>query len=100
MRAVYDLVDLRPVIAAARQLAFADDALEGYLPAVAVDDVDYRLGRSNRLDQTVPPRALDTPAAIIARPGAIEVRGGLPAFSALDLLTESDLQKAQRLAGL
>lgn len=100
MRAVYDLVELAPVIAASRQLAFADQTLEQYLPAIAVADVDYRLGRADRVDQTVPPRALDTPAPLIARGGAVEVRGGLPAFSAMDLLTETDLIRARRLAGL
>jgi hypothetical protein len=100
MRAVYDLVDLQPVILAARQLAYQDQTLEAYLPAVEVEDIDYRLGRINRNDQTVPPRALDTPAIPIARQGLREVRGGLPAFSAIDTLTETDLFRARRLAGL
>lgn len=100
MRAVYDLVDLPPIIAASRELAFADQTLGQYLPDVAVEDVDYRLGRSDLIHQTVPARGLDTPAITIARPGAAEVRGGLPAFTPIDVMTESDLQKARRQAGL
>lgn len=100
MRAVYDLVDLPPIIAASRELAFADQTLEQYLPTDLVDDVDYRLGRTDLIHQTVPARGLDTPAITIARPGVAEVRGGLPAFTPIDVMTESDLQKARRQAGL
>lgn len=100
MRAVYDLVDLPPIIAASRDLAFADQTLGQYLPDVAVDDIDYRLGRADRVHQTVPARGLDTPAITIGRPDAAEVRGGLPAFTPIDVMTESDLQKARRMAGL
>lgn len=100
MRAVYDLVDLPPIIAASRELAFADQTLGQYLPDTLVEDVDYRLGSVNLVHQTVPARGLDTPAITIARPGVAEVRGGLPAFTPIDLMTESDLQKARRQAGL
>lgn len=100
MRAVYDIVDLRPIIAASRALAYSDQTLGQYLPDATVEDVDYRLGQAALMNQTVPARALDTPAITIARPGVAEVRGGLPAFTPIDIMTESDLQKARRLAGM
>lgn len=102
MRAVYDIVpDLRAVILAARQLPYENQTLlDDMFPTVSVDEVEYRLGRVNRNDLTVAPRALDTPAIPIARQGVREVRGGLPAFSAIDTLTETDLIRARRFAGL
>jgi len=102
MRMVYDLVpDLRPIILGARQLPYASQTLlDDYLPPTNVEEVEYRIGRVNRNDQTVPLRAFDTPAIPIARQGVREVRGGLPAMSAIDTLTETDLYRARRLAGL
>jgi hypothetical protein len=100
MRAIYDLVDLAPVNIAARQIPYADQTLENLFPSREVEQIDYRLIQEKNLEQIVPARALDTPAPLIARPGLLELRGGLPAFSAMDLLTETDLQRARRLAGI
>jgi hypothetical protein len=102
MRAIYDLVDLRAVTLAARQIPYSDDTLENIFPSVNVDsgDIEYRLLQENLLQQIVPARAFDTPAPLIDRPGALEVRGGIPAFSAADLITETDSIRARRLAGL
>lgn len=100
MRAVYDLVPLQPVILAARQIPYADQTLEDIFPTRPVEQVDYKLVQERLLKQVVPARALDTPAPLIARPGALEIRGGIPAFSAMDLLTETDLVRARRLAGI
>src|SRR5438094_338629 len=100
MRAIYDLVDLRVTTLAARQIPYSDQTLEDIFPSVNVEDVDYRLVQENLLTQTVPARGFDSPAPVIARPGFIEIRGGIPAFSAADLLTETDLIRARRLAGI
>lgn len=97
---IEDLVDLRPVILAARQVRDERNTLRDFLPAQPVEDVSYRLGRAQRLDQTVPIRAFDQPAIPIRRPGIVAVRGDLPAITPLELLTETDLNRAYRLAGL
>lgn len=98
---IRDLVpDLAPVILAAREQRDGRNTLARYLPVVQVADVSYRLGRAQRLDQTVPVRALDAPATPIRRPGVIDVRGDLPAITPIEYLTESDLTLAQRLAGV
>jgi hypothetical protein len=76
---IIDLVpDLRPTILAARQVRDARNSLARFLPVQNVNAVSYRLGRSKRLDQTVPVRANDAPATPIRRPGLVEVRGDLP----------------------
>ena len=96
-----DLVpDLTAVILAAREQRDARNTLSTYLPNTPVADIAYRLGRSQRLDQTVPIRALDAPATPIVRPGVVDVRGDLPAITPIEFLTETDLTRAQRLAGI
>ncbi|MCZ2837144.1 major capsid protein [Modestobacter sp. VKM Ac-2985] len=98
---IVDLVpDLQAVILAAREQRDARNTLARFLPNVNVQDVSYRLGRSQRLDQVVPVRALDAPATPIRRPGVIDVRGDLPAVTPIEYLTEDDLTRARRLAGV
>lgn len=98
---LYDLVpDLAPVILAAREQRDARNTLAQFLPNTNVQDVSYRLGRSQRLDQVVPVRALDAPATPIRRPGVVDVRGDLPAVTPIEYLTEDDLTRARRMAGL
>jgi len=99
-----DLVpDLRPVILAARQMRDERNTLARFLPNVAVQAITYRLGRRQRVDQTVPVRAFDAPATPIKRPGVVDVRGELPAVTPIVDLTETDLNiefiLAQQLAG-
>lgn len=102
MRNIYDLVALQPLIRAARALPYAPSAAALYaqFPDRTVFDINYRIGRANQLAQSVPVRAFDMPAPNIARPGAIDITGGLPAISAALPLTESDMFRARRLAGL
>lgn len=100
-----DLVpDLRPTILAARQVRDANNTLARFLPYREVQSVSYRLGRRQRLDQTVPVRAIDAPAVPIRRPGVLDVRGDLPAVTPIVDLTEQDLTNemviAQQLAGI
>lgn len=100
-----DLVpDLRPTILAARQVRDANNTLARFLPYREVQSVSYRLGRRQRLDQTVPVRAIDAPAVPIRRPGVLDVRGDLPAITPIVDLTEQDLTNemviAQQLAGI
>jgi len=100
-----DLVpDLAPVILAARQARDARNTLEQFLPTVNVLSVSYRLGRTQRLDQTVPVRAIDAPATPIRRPGVVDVKGDLPAITPIVNLSEQDLTNdmvlARQLAGL
>lgn len=98
---IVDLVpDLQAVILAAREQRDARNTLARFLPNVQVQDVSYRLGRSQRLDQVVPVRAIDAPATPIRRPGVIDVRGDLPAVTPIEYLTEDDLTRARRLAGV
>lgn len=102
---IIDLVpDLQPVILAARQVRDARNTLARWIPNTPVAAVSYRLGRSRRLDQTVPVRALDAPAVPIRRPGVLDVRGDLPAITPIVNLSEQDLTNdmilAQQLAGL
>lgn len=92
--------DLQAVILAAREQRDARNTLARFLPNVAVQDVSYRLGRQQRLDQTVPIRAIDAPATPIRRPGVLDVKGDLPAVTPIEVLTENDLTMAQRLAGV
>jgi len=99
-----DLVpDLRPVILAARELRDARNTLSQFLPNVAVQAITYRLGRRQRVDQTVPVRSFDAPATPIRRPGVVDVRGELPAVTPIVDLSETDLNMefilAQQLAG-
>ena len=100
-----DLVpDLRPTILAARQVRDANNPLARFLPYREVQSVSYRLGRRQRLDQTVPVRAIDAPAVPIRRPGVLDVRGDLPAVTPIVDLSEQDLTNemviAQQLAGI
>ena len=100
-----DLVpDLRPTILAARQVRDANNTLAHFLPYREVQSVSYRLGRRQRLDQTVPVRAIDAPAVPIRRPGVLDVRGDLPAVTPIVDLSEQDLTNevviAQQLAGV
>lgn len=102
---ITDLVpDLQPTILAARQFRDGRNALAAFLPNTPVNAVSYRLGRRQRLDQTVPVRAIDAPAVPIRRPGVIDVRGDLPAITPIVDLSEQDLTNemvmAQQLAGL
>lgn len=100
MRAVYDYADVAVATLAARQIPYADQTLDQLFPTRPVDDVDYRLVQGQTLDQTVPARAFDTPATLIQRAGINEIRGGLPAFTPMDLITETDSIRARRLNGL
>jgi hypothetical protein len=96
--------DLRPVILAAREIRDSRNTLARFLPNRNVQAVSYRMGRRNRVDQTVPIRAIDSPATPIRRPGLVDVRGDLPAITPIVDLTEQDLTNdmiiAQQLAGL
>ncbi|HXH57731.1 major capsid protein [Iamia sp.] len=98
---IRDLVpDLQAVILAAREQLDARNTLRRFLPVVNVQDVSYRLGRAQRLDQTAPVRALDAPATPIRRPGVVDVKGDLPAVTPIEYITETDLTIARRLAGI
>lgn len=98
---IIDLVpDLQAVILAAREQRDARNTLSRFLPNANVQDVSYRLGRMQRLDQTVPVRALDAPATPIRRPGVLDIKGDLPAVTPIEWLTEDDLTRARRLAGI
>lgn len=96
--------DLRPVILAAREIRDSRNTLARFLPNRNVQAVSYRLGRRRRVDQTVPVRAIDSPATPIRRPGILDVRGDLPAVTPIVDLSEQDLTNemilAQQLAGL
>lgn len=101
---IYDLVpDLRPTILAARELQDARNSLSRFFPVANVASVSYRLGRSQRLDQTVAVRAFGAPAVPIQRPGVVDVRGDLPAITPIVTASEVDLNRelmlAQQLAG-
>jgi hypothetical protein len=102
MQNVLNLVPLYPIIQAARALPYADQAQElaNVFPDDPVEDIRYRFGRANQLAQTVPVRAFGMPAPIIARPGAYEIVGELPALSAMLPLTETGIMKERRLAGI
>lgn len=102
---ITDLVpDLQPTILAARQFRDGRNALAQFLPNTNVNAVSYRLGRRQRLDQTVPVRAIDAPAVPIRRPGVVDVKGDLPAITPIVDLSEKDLTDemvmARQLAGL
>jgi hypothetical protein len=96
---IIDLVpDLRPTILAARQVRDERNTLARYLPYDQRQAVSYRLGRRQRLDQTVPIRAIDAPAVPIRRPGIVDVRGDLPAITPIIPLSEQDLTDEMVLA--
>ena len=100
-----DLIpDLRPTILAARQVRDERNTLARFLPYREVQSVSYRLGRRQRLDQTVPIRAIDAPAIPIRRPGVVTVQGDLPAVTPIVDLSEQDLTNemviAKQLAGI
>lgn len=102
---IIDLVpDLRPTILAARQVRDARNSLARFLPYEERQAVSYRLGRRQRLDQTVPVRAIDAPAVPIRRPGLVDIQGDLPAITPIVDLSEQDLTNemivARQLAGL
>lgn len=101
---IMDLVpDLRPVILAAREYRDDRNSLSRFLPNVNVQAISYKLGRRQRLDQTVPVRAFGAPAIPIKRPGVVTVQGELPAITPRVDWNEVDLNRdlimAQRLAG-
>lgn len=100
MRIITDLVDLQVATLAIREIPFPENRLEQYLPVVENETVDYRLARTDRFNQAANIRAFDMPAPIIGRPDATVVKGGLPAISAMDVITETDAIRARRLAGL
>jgi limonene-1,2-epoxide hydrolase len=101
MRLVLDLVDnLRAINLAARQVLDPNNMLRAFLPVQPVEDVRYRLTQSQRVDVVGAVRALGTPSRQIRRPGVTEIRGGLPAISAMESLTETDLVRARTMAGL
>ena len=100
MRIITDLVDLQEATLAIRELAFPQNRLEAYMPSVERESVDYGLLRGDRFNQATVVRAFDAPAPIIGRPGVVETKGGLPAVSAMDVITETDAIRARRLAGL
>lgn len=100
MRIVTDLVDLNAASIAIREIAFPLNLLEQYMPTVETETVDYKLTQTDRFNQATVVRAFDAPAPIIGRPGVVETKGGLPAISALDVITESDAIRARRLAGV
>lgn len=100
MRIVTDLVDLQAATIAIRELAFPQNLLEAYMPTVERESVDYQLVTGGRFNRATKVRAFDAPTPIIGRPGVVEVKGGLPAISAMDVITESDAIRARRLAGI
>lgn len=100
MRIVTDLVDLNAASIAIREIAFPLNRLEAYMPTVERETVDYKLTQTDRFNQATFVRAFDAPAPIIGRPGVVETKGGLPAISALDVITETDAIRARRLAGV
>jgi len=100
MRIITDLVDLQVATLAIREIPFPENRLEQYLPVVENETVDYRLARTDRFNQAANIRAFDMPAPIIGRPDATVVKGGLPAISAMDVITETDAIRARRMARL
>lgn len=99
-----DLVpDLRPTILAARAIRDMRNTLTQWLPYQERQAVSYKLGRRRTLNQTVPVRAIDTPATPILRPGVVTIQGDLPAVTPIIDLSEQDLTNemiiAQQLAG-
>lgn len=100
MRIVTDLIDLQAATLAIREIPFPENRLEAYLPSVESESVDYRLVSTTRFNQATKVRAFDAPAPLIGRRGVVEVKGGLPAVSAMDVITETDAIRARRLAGL
>lgn len=99
MRNVFDVIDLRVATLAVRQLAFPDNELQAFLPNVATEDIEYRLESTDRFNKAASVRPFGAPTPIIARPGVVETRGGLPAIGALLPVTESERIRARRLAG-
>jgi len=96
---IIDLIpDLQAAILAARQIRDANNTLAPYLPNRPVQEVSYRLGREQRLDQIAPVRAFDSPSTPIRRPAVSDVRGDLPAVTPREDITETDLMRAQKLA--
>lgn len=100
MQIITDLVDLQVATLAIREIPFPENRLEQYMPVVENETVDYRLARTDRFNEAANIRAFDMPAPIIGRPEATVVKGGLPAISAMDVLTETDSIRARRLARL
>ncbi len=100
MRIVTDMLDLQAATIAIRELAFPENLLEAYMPSVERESVDYRLVSGSRFNRATVVRAFDAPTPIIGRPGLMETKGGLPAISAMDVITETDAIRARRLAGI
>lgn len=101
-RNIYDLVQLEPIIQAARVLPYAPSAaaLVAQFPDDIVEDIEYHFGRATQLAQTVPVRPFGQPAPIIATPGANVSKGELPPISAKLPLTERGMMRLRHLAGL
>lgn len=97
-------LDLMPnplaTILAARQRFDEQNTLRNVFPVETTTDVRFRLLQRKRVDPVGAVRALSTPAREIQRAGVIEVRGGIPAVSAITRFTESDLQQSRILSGL
>jgi hypothetical protein len=101
MRYVFDLVDnLRATVLAARQVQDPNNTLAQLFPYQTTDDLRYRLLQRQRVDVAGSVRAYSTPSREIRRGGVVEVKGELPAVSAITTFTESDLQRARLLAGI
>lgn len=101
MRYVFDLVDnLRATILAARQVQDPNNRLAGLFPYQTTADLRFRLLQRQRVDPVGAVRAYSTPSREIRRAGVVEVKGELPAVSAITSFTESDLQRARLLAGI
>lgn len=101
MRFIYDLVpDLRGVVLAARGVLDPGNRLrELAFPVREVEDVRYRLTQVQSVDTAGAVRAFGTPSRQIRRPGITELKGGLPAVSAIDTVTEGELYRARQLTG-
>lgn len=101
MRNVFDLVDnLRATILAARQVQNPNNTLTALFPYQTTDDLRYRLLQRQRVDSVGAVRAFSTPSREIRRAGVVEIKGQLPAVSAITTFTESDLQRARLIAGI
>ena len=100
MRIITDLVDLQVTTLAVRELLFPENQLEEFFPTVARETVDYRLASTDRFNEATLVRAFDAPSPIIGGPASVVIQGGLPAISAMRVITETDAIRARRLAGV
>lgn len=100
MQLVTNLVDLNVSTLAIRELDFPDNELEAIFPTVVSETIDYKFGSTGRFNEATTVRAFDAPTPIIGGGTAVAMRGGLPAVSAMRLITESDGLRARRLVGI